>query len=107
MPTNEFQQLEGTRRGLKYLIDQTETGESLKIRVLNTSKRDLFKDLERAVEFDQSAMFKKVYEEEYGQLGGQPYGMLVADFEFSRHPEDIAMLKKMSNLAAASHAPFV
>jgi type VI secretion system protein ImpC len=107
MHTKEFQQLEGTWRGLKYLIDQTETGENLKIRVLNTPKRDLFKDLERAVEFDQSAMFKKVYEEEYGQLGGQPYGMLVADYEFSRHPEDIAMLKKMSNVAAAAHAPLV
>jgi type VI secretion system protein ImpC len=107
MHTPEFQQLEGTWRGLKYLIDQSETGEHLKIRVLNSTKRDLFKDLERAVEFDQSAMFKKVYEEEYGQLGGQPYGMLVADFEFTRHPEDIAMLKKMSNVAAASHAPLV
>src|SRR5439155_27066580 len=65
----EFQKLEGTWRGLHYLVDKSETGESLKLRVLNVSKRDLFKDLERAVEFDQSALFKKVYEDEYGQLG--------------------------------------
>src|SRR5437868_6714487 len=65
------------------------------------------KDLERAVEFDQSALFKKVYEEEYGQLGGEPYGMLVGDYEFTRHPEDISLLKMLSNVAAASHAPFV
>src|SRR6476646_3623051 len=85
----EFQRLEGSWRGLHYLVDKSETGETLKLRVLNVSKRDLFKDLERAVEFDQSALFKRVYEDEYGQLGGQPIGMLVGDYEFSRHPEDI------------------
>jgi type VI secretion system protein ImpC len=67
----------------------------------------LLKDLEKAVEFDQSALFKKVYEEEYGQLGGEPYGMLVGDYEFSRHPEDIGLLKLVSNVAAMAHAPFV
>jgi type VI secretion system protein ImpC len=103
----DFQRLESTWRGLHYLVHQSETGESLKIRVLNVSKRDLFKDLEKAVEFDQSALFKKVYEEEYGQLGGAPYGMLVGDYEFSRHPEDIGLLKLISNVAAAAHAPFV
>ena len=103
----EFQKLEGTWRGLHYLVHQSETGEHLKIRVLNVNKRDLFKDLERAVEFDQSALFKKVYEEEYGVLGGEPYGMLVGDYEFTRHPEDINLLKMVSNVAAAAHAPFV
>src|SRR6266851_8874320 len=103
----EFQKLESTWRGLHYLVDKSETGETLKLRVLNVSKRDLFKDLEKAVEFDQSTLFKKVYEEEYGQLGGQPYGMLVGDYEFSRHPEDVSLLKMISNVAAASHAPFV
>ena len=68
--------------GLHYLVQQTETGEHLKIRVLNVTKDELFKDLEKAVEFDQSETFKKVYEEEYGQLGGKPYGMLVGDYEF-------------------------
>jgi len=107
MHAPEFQKLEGTWRGLHYLVHQSETGESLQIRVLNVSKRDLFKDLERAVEFDQSGLFKKVYEDEFGQLGGTPYGMLVGDYEFSRHPEDISLLKMISGVAASSHAPFV
>jgi len=102
-----FQQLESTWCGLKYLVDQSETGDTLKIRVLNVSKRDLFKDLERAAEFDQSALFKKVYEEEYGQLGGEPYGMLVGDYEFGRNAEDISLLKMISGVAASAHAPFV
>ena len=103
----DFQKLEGTWRGLHYLTQQSETGENLKIRILNVSKRDLFKDLEKASEFDQSSLFKKIYEEEYGQLGGQPYGMMVGDYEFSRSPEDISLLKMISNVAAAAHAPFV
>jgi type VI secretion system protein ImpC len=107
MHHEDFQRLESTWRGLHYLVHQAETGENLKIRVLNVNKRELFKDLEKAVEFDQSGLFKKVYEEEYGQLGGQPYGMLVGDFEFSRSAEDISLLKMISNVAAASHAPFV
>lgn len=107
MHNPDFQKLEATWRGLHYLTHQSETGESLKIRVLNVNKRDLFKDLEKAVEFDQSALFKKVYEEEYGQLGGEPYGMLIGDYEFGRNPEDISLLKMVSNVAAAAHAPFV
>lgn len=103
----KFQKLEGSWRGLHYLVHQSETGTTLKIRVLNLTKRELLKDLETAVEFDQSALFKKVYEEEYGQLGGEPYGLLVGDYEFSRHPEDISLLKMISNVAAASHAPFI
>jgi type VI secretion system protein ImpC len=103
----DFQKLEGTWRGLHYLVMQSETGDALKLRVLNVNKRDLFKDLEKAVEFDQSALFKKVYEEEYGQLGGEPYGMLVGDYEFGRNPEDVGLLKMVSNVAAAAHAPFV
>jgi type VI secretion system protein ImpC len=103
----DFQKLEGTWRGLHYLVHQSETGESLKIRVLNVNKRDLFKDLEKAAEFDQSSLFKKVYEEEYGQLGGQPYGMLVGDYEFGRNAEDVGLLKMISQVAAMAHAPFV
>ncbi len=103
----DFQKLEGTWRGLHYLVQNSETGESLKIRVLNVAKPELLKDLEKAVEFDQSALFKKVYEEEYGQLGGQPYGMLVGDYEFTRHPDDINLLKLVSNVAAAAHAPLI
>jgi len=103
----DYQKLEGTWRGLHYLVMNSETGTAMKIRVLNVSKRDLFKDLEKAVEFDQSALFKKVYEEEYGQLGGQPYGMLVGDYEFGRNAEDISLLKMISGVAASAHAPFV
>jgi type VI secretion system protein ImpC len=102
-----FQKLEGTWRGLHYLVHQSETGENLKIRVLNVTKKELLKDLEKAAEFDQSALFKRIYEEEYGQLGGKPYGMLVGDYEFSRTPDDISLLKMISGVAAASHAPFV
>lgn len=102
-----FQKLEGTWRGLHYLVQNTETGEMLKIRVFNVKKQELLKDLQKAVEFDQSSMFKKVYEEEYGQLGGQPYGMLVGDYAFSRHPEDVNLLKLISHCAASAHAPFV
>ena len=107
MHAPEFQKLEGTWRGLHYLVQQSETGENLKIRVLNVTKKELFKDLERAAEFDQSSLFKRIYEEEYGQLGGKPYGMMVADFEFGRSPEDVALLKMVSGVAAASHAPLV
>src|SRR6266542_1900938 len=107
MHQSDFQKLESTWRGLHYLVHQSETGESLKIRVLNVGKRELFKDLEKAAEFDQSALFKKIYEEEYGQLGGEPYGMLVGDYEFDRNAEDIALLTHISKVAAAAHAPFV
>jgi type VI secretion system protein ImpC len=102
-----FQKLEGTWRGVKYLMDQSETGVMLKIKVLNVSKKELLKDLQRAPEFDQSALFKKVYEEEYGVFGGSPFGALVGDYEYGKHPEDIELLEKISNVAAAAHAPFV
>ena len=103
----EFQQLEGSWRGLHYLVDQTETSTSLKLRVLNVSKKDLLKDMERASEFDQSALFKKVYEDEYGTFGGAPYGCLIGDYEFGKHPQDMALLERISNVAAAAHAPFL
>ena len=103
----DFQRLEASWRGLNYLVMNSETGTMLKLRVLNISKADLLKDLERAVEFDQSALFKKVYEEEYGTFGGFPYSCLVADFEFGRHPQDVLLLRKVSGVAASSHAPFI
>ena len=103
----QFQKLESTWRGLKYLLEQSETGTQLKIRILNASKKDLLRDLQRAPEFDQSAMFKKVYEEEYGIFGGEPFGALVGDYEFSKHPEDLELLEKVSQVAASAHAPFL
>src|SRR5438094_4351273 len=102
-----FQRLEASWRGLKYLLDQRETSDKLKIRVLNVSKKELLRDLQRAPEFDQSALFKKVYEEEYGVFGGAPFGALIGDYEFGRHGEDIELLEKVSQVAAAAHAPFL
>jgi type VI secretion system protein ImpC len=106
MHAPEFQKLEGSWRGLHYLVYQSETSTMLKIRMLNVSKQDLLRDLERASEFDQSALFKKVYEEGYGIFGGEPIGALIGDYEFGRHPQDMALLEKVSNVAAAAHAPF-
>jgi type VI secretion system protein ImpC len=103
----DFQKLESTWRGLKYLLDQSETGENLKIKVLNVNKKELLRDLQRAPEFDQSAMFKKVYEEEFGIFGGSPFAAIVGDYEFGRNPEDMELLEKVSNVAAAAHAPFL
>jgi type VI secretion system protein ImpC len=102
-----FQKLEGTWRGLKYMMDQSETSVMLKIRVLNCSKKELLRDLQRAPEFDQSAAFKKIYEEEFGVFGGEPIGAVIGDFEFGKHPEDLELLEKMSQVAAAAHAPFL
>jgi type VI secretion system protein ImpC len=102
-----FQKLEGSWRGLKYLLDNTETSTMLKIRVLNVSKKEVLKDLQRAAEFDQSATFKKIYEDEYGVFGGEPFGALIGDYEFSKHPEDIELLDRMSHVAAGAHAPFL
>ena len=102
-----FQKLEGTWRGLKYLLSQSETSENLKIKVLNVSKKELLKDLQRAAEFDQSAFFKKAYEEEFGVFGGAPFGAFVGDYEISKSPEDMEFLEKVSQVAAAAHAPFI
>jgi type VI secretion system protein ImpC len=107
MHSPEFQKLEGTWRGLHHLVMSSETSAQLKLKVLNVSKRDLFKDLDRAVEFDQSQTFKKLYENEFGTPGGEPYGALIGDYEFSNHPEDIDLLSKMSNVAAAAFCPFI
>src|SRR6476620_455688 len=103
----DFQKLEASWRGLKYLLSQSETGTGLKIKVLNVSKKELLKDLQRAPEFDQSAMFKKVYEEEYGVFGGTPFGALVGDYYFDKTGQDIELLEKVSQVAAAAHAPFL
>ncbi|GAM09412.1 hypothetical protein OR1_01690 [Geobacter sp. OR-1] len=107
MHHSDFQKLESSWRGLNFLVDQTETGERQKIRVLNISKNELLKDMEKAAEFDQSGLFKKIYEEEFGTFGGASYGCLIGDYEFSSHPQDMVLLEKMSQVAAAAHAPFI
>ena len=102
-----FQKLEGTWRGVKYLLDQSETNATLKIKLFNASKKDLLRDLQRAPEFDQSELFRKVYEEEFGTFGGAPIAALVGDYEFGRGPEDMELLEKVSQVASAAHAPFL
>jgi type VI secretion system protein ImpC len=103
----DFQKLEGSWRGLRHLVFGSETSSMLKIRVMNASKKELLRDLQRAPEFDQSALFKKVYEEEYGVFGGAPFGALIGDYEFGKHPEDTELLERISQVAAAAHAPFI
>ncbi len=103
----DFQKLEASWRGLKYLLDQSSTSDMLKIKVLNVSKRELLRDLQRAPEFDQSALFKKVYEEEFGVFGGAPFAALIGDYEFGRGAQDIELLEKISQVSAAAHAPFL
>jgi type VI secretion system protein ImpC len=107
MHSPEFRELEGTWRGLRYLVMNSETGTSLKLKVLNISKRELFKDLDKAVEFDQSQIFRKLYENEFGMPGGEPYGALVGDYQFTNHPEDIDLLSNMAGVAAAAFCPFI
>ena len=107
MHAPEFQKLEGSWTGLSYLVRNTATSQNLKIKVLNVTKKELVKDFQAALEFDQSAMFKKVYEEEFGTFGGAPFGALLGDFEITRQPEDMYFVEQMSHVAAAAHAPFV
>src|SRR4026209_1842620 len=105
----DFQKLEGAWRGLHYLVNNTETDEMLKIRCMNISKQDLGKTLKRykGTAWDQSPLFKKIYEAEYGQFGGEPFGCLVGDYYFDQTAPDVEMLGEMSHIAAAAHAPFI
>lgn len=107
MHNEDFQKLEGSWRGLNYLVKNSETSSTMKLRVMNVSKKELHKDLTKAVEFDQSQIFKKIYETEFGTPGGEPYGALIGDFEFGNGTEDLEVLQGMSNVAAASFAPFI
>lgn len=102
-----FQKLEGSWRGLHYTVRNTLCGPQMKIRVMNVTKKDLLKDFEKALDFDQSTLFKKIYEEEYGTFGGAPYGALIGDYEFGNHPQDMTLLDKIAGVAAAAHAPFL
>jgi type VI secretion system protein ImpC len=105
----DFQQLESGWRGLHYLVNNTETDEMLKIRVMNITKAELGKTLKRfkGTAWDQSPLFKGVYEQEYGQFGGEPYGCLVGDYYFDQSPPDVELLGEMSKVAASAHAPFI
>ena len=105
----EFQKLEGAWRGLHHLVNNTETDELLKIRVMNISKKDLHKTLKRhkGVGWDQSPLFKRIYEEEYGQFGGEPMGCLVGDYHFDHSAPDVEMLAEIAKISAAAHCPFI
>ena len=105
----EFQKLEGAWRGLHYLINNTETDEMLKIRVMNISKKELAKTLKKfkGTSWDQSPIFKKFYEEEYGQFGGAPYGCMVGDYYFDQSPPDVELLQGIAQVSAACHCPFI
>src|ERR1700722_1618341 len=105
----DFQQLENAWRGLHYLINNTETDETLKIKVFNISKRELGRTLKkfRGTAWDQSPLFKRIYEEEYGQLGGEPFGLLVGDYYFDHGPQDVQLLGDIAQIASAAHAPFL
>jgi type VI secretion system protein ImpC len=105
----DFQKLESAWRGLHHLVNNTETDEMLKIRVFNISKKDLHKTLKKfkGTAWDQSPIFKKTYEEEYGQFGGEPFGCLVGDYYFDHSPPDVELLGEMSKVASAAHAPFI
>lgn len=107
MHHEDFQKLEASWRGLHYLVRNSLTGPQLKIRVMSATKKELLKDFERALEFDQSTLFKKIYEEEYGMFGGAPYGAIIGDYEFGNHPQDLALLESIAGVAAAAHAPFL
>src|ERR1700722_17574733 len=107
MHDKRFLQLEGSWRGLHHLVMNSETGTGLKLRVMNATKRDLTRDLTRAVEFDQSQLFKKIYENEFGTPGGEPYGALIGDYEWTNHPDDVETLRLMSNISAGAFAPFI
>jgi type VI secretion system protein ImpC len=107
MHSSPFQRLEATWRGLHFLATLTETGSQLELHVLDVSKRELSRDLTRAVSFDQSALFKHVYEQEYGTFGGRAFGVLIGDYEIGPEPTDLHLLGQISHVAAAAHAPFV
>ncbi|KGI78278.1 type VI secretion system contractile sheath large subunit [Oleiagrimonas soli] len=107
MHAPNFQKLEATWRGMFYLVSRAETGTMLKLRVFNVAKDDLRKELEKAADFDQSCIFKMIYEAEFGTYGGMPYSLLVGDYEFGRLPNDQSLLSSMTMIAAAAHAPFV
>ncbi|UYU31325.1 type VI secretion system contractile sheath large subunit [Siccibacter colletis] len=105
----EFQSLESAWRGLNYLVTNTETDEKLKLRFMDISKNELRRNMKRykGVAWDQSPLFKKVYEEEYGQLGGEPYGCLVADYYFDHTAPDVDLLSSIAKVAASAHVPFI
>jgi type VI secretion system protein ImpC len=107
MHHESFKKLEGAWRGLNYLVKNTASSGSMKIRILSVGQRELYKEMDKAPDFDQSFLFKQIYENEFGMPGGEPYGVLIGDYEFKNHPEDLELLRKISSVSAASFCPFI
>ena len=107
MHADKFKKLEGSWHGLHYLVNNSLTSSTLKIKLFNLDKKLLSKDFNKSLEFDQSVLFKKLYEQEYGTPGGEPYGLLIGDYEFGSHPEDMELLDNISHVSAAGFCPFV
>jgi type VI secretion system ImpC/EvpB family protein len=103
----DFQAMEVSWRGLRYLVELAAEVENVKVRLLSVTWRELVKDNDRALEFDQSHLFRKVYSEEFGSPGGEPYGLLLGDYALRPRPDDIATLSGLAAVAAAAFAPFV
>ena len=105
----QFQKLESAWRGLHYLVNNTETDEMLQLRVMNISKQELHRTLKwyKGAAWDQSPIFKRLYEEEFGTLGGKPYGAIVGDYYFDHSAPDVELLTELSKVSAAAHAPFI
>src|SRR5678815_2157688 len=109
MHHEDFRSLEGTWRGLHHLVNNTETDEKLKIKVFNITKKDLSKTLKKfkGTSWDQSPLFKKMYEEEFGTPGGEPFGCLMGDYHFDHSAPDVEILTGVAQIASAAHAPFI
>ena len=105
----DFQALESAWRGLSYMVNNTETDEYLKIKVMNISKTEVHKTLRKfkGTAWDQSPIFKQMYEQEYGQFGGEPFGCVVGDFYFDQGPQDVETMTEIAKISAAMHAPFI
>lgn len=107
MHDDHFKKLEGSWRGLDYFVKNTSTTGSMRIRMLQTGKRELYKEMDKAPDYDQSLLFKQIYDSEFGMAGGEPYGVLIGDYEFTNSNEDMELIRKISNVAAAAFCPFV
>ncbi|MBF0201968.1 MAG: type VI secretion system contractile sheath large subunit [Desulfamplus sp.] len=104
---SDFQKLESSWRSLKYLVDHTDFRENTRIEILNVSKQDMMDDFEDAPEITKSGLYKIAYTAEYGQFGGQPYGLMVGNYEFGPGPQDISLLQNLASVSTMSHAPFI
>lgn len=107
MHAEKFKKLEGTWRGLNYLVKNSEISTTLKVQLFNATKKEIANDLSKATDFDQSTLYKKVYEEQFGMAGGMPFGALVGDYYFTKHPDDVELLTNISSVAASGFTPFI